>query len=177
MTVIHKNGNEVCSVHGILPIENIKFNSGRIRCRLCHNKSANKKRNNNRDDFNQRLAEDREKNPEKWRDIYKKQYIKAKEKHGDELSTFKVATSRKITLEQYKKMVAEQGNKCAICGQEETCKDPKHNRIRRLSIDHCHKTGRARALLCHNCNLTIGRYKDDISLMEKAIEYVKKHYN
>jgi hypothetical protein len=177
MTVIHKDGQEVCSEHGILSLEDIKFNNGRIRCRICHNKSANKKRNLNREEFNARQALDRELNPEKWDRIYKRQYANKKKNYGDDLSTLKVCRERKITLSEYKLMVEIQGNKCAICLQEETCKDPKHNRARRLSIDHCHKTGKARALLCHNCNLTIGRFKDDIELMERAIAYVKKHYS
>lgn len=176
MTVIHKDGDEICSNHGQLASDDIKFNNGRIRCRICHNASSNKKRNLNRAEFNARQAADKLVNPEKWDKIYKRQYANKKRNHGDNLSTLKVCRSRQITLDEYKKMVEEQNNKCAICSKEETCKDPKHDRIRRLSIDHCHKTGKARALLCHNCNLTIGRFKDNIALLNKAIEYLEKHY-
>jgi hypothetical protein len=43
------------------------------------------------------------------------------------------------------------------------------------AIDHCHKNRHIRALLCHNCNTGIGKFNDDINLLEKAIEYLKKH--
>jgi hypothetical protein len=55
-----------------------------------------------------------------------------------------------ITVEQYRKMLEHQGGKCATCGHP-----PK---IRRLSVDHDHKTGRVRGLLCGICNhYRIGR--------------------
>jgi hypothetical protein len=49
-----------------------------------------------------------------------------------------------VTVEQYDAMLAAQGGGCAICGTK-----PK---TRRLDVDHDHKTGRVRGLLCHRCN-------------------------
>jgi hypothetical protein len=74
-----------------------------------------------------------------------------------------------ITLEQYEDMVKSQGDCCAICGKHRT-KNGK-----RLAVDHCHATGNVRALLCSLCNKSLGGFKDDINMLIKAIEYLKKH--
>lgn len=42
-----------------------------------------------------------------------------------------------------------------------------------LHVDHNHMTGQIRGLLCYNCNNGIGRLKEDIEVLEKAIEYLK----
>ena len=41
--------------------------------------------------------------------------------------------------------------------------------------DHDHKTGNAREWLCDSCNTGLGRFKDDIALLQRAIEYLEKH--
>jgi hypothetical protein len=167
----------VCKKHGELTESETKAaKKGHGRCRLCHRESANKRRNNNRTEFNAKMANDRKLNPEKWDKIYKKQYQDKRENQGDLLSLIKVCSKRRITLEQYGKLLESQSSKCGICDREETCKDPKHDRVRRLSIDHCHATGKVRGLLCHSCNTAIGKLKDDVQLLCKAIEYITKHH-
>ena len=49
-----------------------------------------------------------------------------------------------VTDAEYDRLLAAQGGGCAICGNP-----PK---TRRLHVDHDHKTGRVRGLLCHRCN-------------------------
>jgi hypothetical protein len=66
----------------------------------------------------------------------------------------------------YEEMFAEQDGKCAICG----CISE-----RRLDVDHCHKTGHVRALLCNDCNPGIGRLKDDPDRCEAAARYLRTH--
>ena len=81
--------------------------------------------------------------------------------------------TRGITLEQYDAMQDAQGGLCAICGQPER---RKHKGVTcELSIDHCHNTGEVRALLCDWCNTGIGRFGDNIALIEKAIKYLENH--
>src|ERR1700676_774643 len=55
-----------------------------------------------------------------------------------------------ITFEEYNTMFESQGGCCAIC------KVHQSNFQKRLYIDHNHKTGKVRALLCVNCNMLIG---------------------
>jgi lambda family phage minor tail protein L len=44
-----------------------------------------------------------------------------------------------------------------------------------LSVDHCHKTNTLRDLLCHQCNSGLGQFKDNIEILQKAIDYLHKH--
>lgn len=44
-----------------------------------------------------------------------------------------------------------------------------------LVIDHDHKTGNAREWICDSCNTGLGRFKDDIELIQEVIKYLKKH--
>ena len=73
-----------------------------------------------------------------------------------------------IEYETYLGMVAKQDGKCAICGAE----PPKNQHKKRLNIDHCHKTGTIRGLLCDCCNRAIGLMRDDTALLTKAIHYL-----
>jgi hypothetical protein len=75
-----------------------------------------------------------------------------------------------LTAEQHAEMVRAQDNRCAICGNP-----PSGKRFRSLSIDHCHSSGKVRALLCHRCNLVIGQMNDEPKLLQAAINYLNKH--
>lgn len=72
-----------------------------------------------------------------------------------------------LTVEQYKFIYDSQKGKCAICGDKEGKKN--------FSIDHDHKTGKVRGLLCNNCNSGIGYLRDNVKIIFKAAEYIKKH--
>lgn len=71
-----------------------------------------------------------------------------------------------MTIEEYEQMYKKQEGKCACC---EVTPD------RQLNIDHCHKTGKIRALLCHNCNTAIGHAKESIEVLNKLIKYLQRH--
>ena len=77
-----------------------------------------------------------------------------------------------ITLEQYRQMFINQDNKCAICNKDgfKICKDAKSL----LVVDHCHKTGNVRGLLCHNCNRGLGLFKDSVKNLGAAITYIER---
>lgn len=72
-----------------------------------------------------------------------------------------------ITLDEYERMLEEQGGHCAICEKTEGA------RGRRLHVDHCHTTGRVRGLLCSTCNRGIGMLRDDVELMRRALAYME----
>ena len=71
-------------------------------------------------------------------------------------------------------MKKEQDNKCYLCGSEGFLIG-KNNHSEKLAVDHCHKSGKVRKLLCHNCNRGLGLYKDNPDLLRKAAEYVEQH--
>lgn len=70
-----------------------------------------------------------------------------------------------VSLTLYREMLAAQGGACKICGGVNADGRP-------LFVDHCHKTGNVRYLLCHCCNSGLGHFKDDPELLAKAIEYL-----
>lgn len=81
----------------------------------------------------------------------------------------KLKSRFKITVEEYDKLLKEQGNKCQICKTETT----NNKRFKRLVIDHDHNTGFIRGLLCHTCNSGLGSFKDKPALLVTAVEYLK----
>lgn len=78
-----------------------------------------------------------------------------------------------ITLDDYNLMLVKQNNVCAICNKPETMFDSKQKVIRKLSVDHCHSTGKIRGLLCSHCNHALGKFQDNIDYLQKAIDYLK----
>jgi hypothetical protein len=79
-----------------------------------------------------------------------------------------------ITLDQYVAMEIAQNNVCAICNQRETACDKK-GIPRKMPVDHCHQTGKIRALLCTACNRALGLFKDNPSVLRNAANYIEKH--
>ncbi|MGV8972244.1 MAG: endonuclease VII domain-containing protein [Rhodoglobus sp.] len=72
-----------------------------------------------------------------------------------------------IGLAEYNERLAAQDGQCAICG--ERCSSG-----RRLAVDHCHKTGAVRGLLCIRCNNGIGNFMDDPQRLLAAVAYLRK---
>lgn len=72
-----------------------------------------------------------------------------------------------ITMDQLKQMWISQEGKCAICGE-------KFKNKKDMNVDHNHKTGKVRQLLCMNHNLLLGHCGEDIGILLKAIEYLNK---
>ena len=71
-----------------------------------------------------------------------------------------------IDREEYNLMWDEQKGRCKIC------KTHQLELKRPLSVDHCHKTGKVRGLLCNNCNAGIGLLKDSPSILLEARSYI-----
>lgn len=159
-----------CKIHGKLTVDDV-YEHG--QCKQCKRDYAKEYKKNNKEMIMDKIHKDRMDNPEKWDEIYKKAYIKRKDRYGSLLSLLKVCESRGITLDDYQRMLEKQNNKCAICNEQETRKNPHSDGVLRLCIDHCHKTGKVRGLLCHSCNTALGKFKDSAILMYRAIRYLK----
>lgn len=71
-----------------------------------------------------------------------------------------------ITLEDQERMRREQGHKCAICLKSID---------KKFAVDHCHTTGKVRAILCPTCNFGIGYLYDNPETMESAAAYIRQH--
>lgn len=80
-----------------------------------------------------------------------------------------VTRKYKIPADVKQHMFTMQEGRCAICKKELTLwgKTGAH-------LDHCHKTGKLRQLLCSACNTGLGQFKDSPILLQTAITYLKK---
>ncbi|MGW5012423.1 endonuclease VII domain-containing protein [Micromonospora chalcea] len=63
---------------------------------------------------------------------------------------------------EFQELLAEQGGVCAICRRP----DPEH-------LDHDHRTGWVRGILCFNCNGGLGQFKDNAEVLARAITYLR----
>lgn len=66
-----------------------------------------------------------------------------------------------LTVEEFDTMVLAQEGRCALC-----------DRPSDLVVDHDHRTGRVRALLCTRCNTGLGHFGDAPALLERAVAYL-----
>ena len=69
--------------------------------------------------------------------------------------------------------LTKQGYVCAIC--EGVGFKMRDSHYTGLNLDHCHKTGKARGILCHNCNRGLGLFQDKPESLERAAKYVREH--
>jgi hypothetical protein len=72
-----------------------------------------------------------------------------------------------ITFEEKNRIVLQQENKCKICGNV-------FKNARDTHVDHDHNTGKLREILCRKCNYGLGNFKDNVYIMQKAIDYLNK---
>ena len=70
-----------------------------------------------------------------------------------------------MSVEDFDTLIIGQSGRCAVCGLP--CHDPH--------VDHDHKTGKVRALLCSPCNQALGLMRDDPQRMESAAAYLRAH--
>lgn len=71
-----------------------------------------------------------------------------------------------ISVEKYEEMLQKQEECCNICKRHQS-----EFKVR-LSVDHCHKTGAVRGLLCSYCNRMLGLWQDDAQKFKRAAEYL-----
>ena len=80
-----------------------------------------------------------------------------------------------IILDDYVQMAEEQDYRCAVCRVKGEWQPGKGKKADRLVVDHCHKTGKVRGLLCNPCNHALGQLKDDVHNVVRAANYLLKH--
>ena len=94
----------------------------------------------------------------KAKEYYRKRKDKYKELH--------LKRTYNLTTEEYNKLFTLQEGKCKCCKTHQT------EFKKALFVDHNHKTGEVRGLLCCNCNLAIGLVKEDINTLLEIIDYL-----
>lgn len=112
-----------------------------------------------------RYAEDAE-----WRMGHKKSVMEWRRANPDVRKNQRLLSTHGIELSDYQDMLAMQNGRCAICGYSDMS-DPRMFPV----VDHDHKTGAIRGLLCMNCNQGLGKFKDETGNLFSAIAYLTKH--
>ena len=69
-----------------------------------------------------------------------------------------------ITLKDKIQMFENQNKSCAICDNQFP--------FEKIKVDHCHKTEKIRGLLCDDCNLCLGKLKENTTTLENMIKYI-----
>lgn len=79
-----------------------------------------------------------------------------------------------ITFEDYEAMYEKQKGCCSICGGTTPNRNWKIRKTQymKLFVDHDHKTGKVRGLLCNTCNVGIAALKESVDILQSAIRYL-----
>lgn len=107
------------------------------------------------------VARWQQQNPDKCREKNERCQLKKTSKEG-----YKPG---KISPEDRQVLFLKQEGRCAICNREES------DFNRRLAVDHCHRTGVIRGLLCSPCNRGLGLFRDNPTRLVKASEYIVRN--
>lgn len=118
-------------------------------CRICKNKECATYRKNNPDKIKTSGKKWRDKNPTWFREN------DLKNEYG-------------MSLNEYNQMFNNQNGCCAICKKHQS------NFKKVLAVDHSHKTGKVRKLLCHKCNNAIGLFLDNSQICYNAGDYLRE---
>jgi|GEM_PF-1157263 hypothetical protein len=127
-----------------------------------------------------------EKNRGKVREQQKYYYEKNRERLLEQQKSYRAANQEHLAaLDRknryglsefdYNRLCDEQGFACKICRGVDM--DKKWNskfpgKAETLNIDHCHRTGKVRKLLCRECNTGLGKFKDNIGLLQSAVQHL-----
>jgi hypothetical protein len=128
-------------------------------------------RENNKDRLKANQNRFRTKNPTYIRDYMRRWREDNKEQWGKYKWAYNLKYAYNLTGEEYFNILKEQECKCPICGKE------LNTNRKKSPIDHDRITGKVRGILCVNCNTALGKFNDNIILLEGAINYLKRNQN
>lgn len=188
-----------CNTCGIeYPKDEFKVSGARkLQCRLCYNKAhvvyGAKYRASHREQCRERNKNWIINNPDKMKkcrsdwlarhpgynlsvmtkwyyvnhDICLEQAREWRKSHSETMKDGRVRKAYGMTPEEHDRLFVKQDGRCAICDID-ACELKKS-----LQVDHNHKTGKVRSLLCENCNHLIGNARENIDILSGAIGYLR----
>ena len=107
----------------------------------------------------------------RWDKTKKSAYDKA---YRIRLGWRKIAWKFKCSVDLIDEIFVSQDGKCAICKNPEQEMHHTGQKMK-LSLDHCHKTGKIRGFLCTKCNKALGLFLDDPSRLDEAAKYLRSY--
>ena len=110
----------------------------------------------------------REKNYTKVREVQKASYQKYQEKYKKRADVRRIERDYGLSEEDYQALIKKQNNRCAICDKTGGFG------LEKLVIDHCHKSGKVRGMLCRLCNTSLGGFRDNEEQLMNAIYYLRR---
>lgn len=114
----------------------------------------------------------REKDPELYRERVRRSRQRALSSDPDFHHKKDLVRFYGVTHEWYAKTLERQNFACAICKKPAEQNTTRDGKALRLSVDHCHDTGKVRGLLCNNCNRAIGLMSDNEEILIAAANYI-----
>lgn len=149
-------------------------------CKECKNKRSKQLYNQDKKRVLEKMAKDRLENPEKYilksRNRYENnvdkisiQRTKIRNDDPERFRSYWLKQKYGIDINDYNDLYLSQQGRCFLCGVHSS------ELNKPLCVDHSHETGKIRSLLCLSCNTGLGQFKENILVMEKAIQYLKTH--
>lgn len=119
--------------------------------------------------YNQNNIERKKEHNKKYRDanreVINKNANEWAKNNPSVIKNYRLKSRYGASLELYNNLLEKQNGCCAICKIHHT----KFGRS--LHLDHCHKLNILRGVLCVNCNTALGHFKEDVSLLQQAIDF------
>ncbi len=104
-------------------------------------------------------------NEERWDALTEEERIVERARIALENRKRKLKRNFDLTIEEYDTLLQSQGGVCAICQLPPDW--------RALAVDHDHKTGLVRGILCYKCNVGIGMLNEDLVRIDRAATYLR----
>jgi hypothetical protein len=108
-----------------------------------------------------------------WRSKNKEKILgyakKYREKNKAKYHNYHLVKKYGLTSADRDALLQSQNNGCAVCGSI----SPRNKYG--WQVDHCHRTGKVRGVLCHGCNLALGGARESKTILEQLIKYLEKH--
>lgn len=154
------------------------FVGGRTKCRQCKNAETSERYYSDAETMQRkkRIAKTNYRTNREHKLSYAKEYLS---KNRDAVNAKKRDDYRNrgrnnwlqkeygISEDEFENLLKSQNGRCAICGTD----SPGGSR-KMWNVDHDHKSGNVRGLLCWNCNSAIGLLKDDCNIIMAAARHV-----
>ena len=136
-------------------------------CKVCHGKRAKGYRESPKARAARGSATERAKRAQHYTEYGPGYRARPEVKVRMEIRRFESRLRRAygLEVEDYARMMNQQDRRCAICGD-------RLGRGKEVALDHCHRLGASRGILCHHCNTMLGHARDSNVILRRAIEYL-----